>query len=366
LASDGIVTFDTHKILRKGFFVLYTQNFIEKVSNTQDTYIKSYVKKYNFIEFLKFLRPSVSYGLPFIFDTKKFNKLFGNDKTFSKFQDRLLNCGSYLTFRYYYRKDETKLHNANFCKADRLCPACAVRRAYKQQLKFMKSLKSNPELLNKRWYYIVIPVKHTKTESLELVYNRLNRVRKSITHSMRNNRGFWGQFDGGMGSIEVTKTRNGWNVHMNLIVCSEVDIPVQEIITKDKKGNYKKNYISDALKSFLMKVGEGSYIHNISKLDFSSVELIRDNLVEVLKYSLKFSSLRKQDLLIVYLEFYRKQLFFTFGVMRGLNLEDVELEGDEIVDDEFVEVIYRRVGLAYEKEFEKIKGVKDELQSFGL
>jgi len=175
---------------------------------------------------------------------------------------------------------------------------------------------------------------------------------------MYYNKGFWGQFDGGMGSIEVTKTRNGWNVHMNLIVCSEVDIPVQEIITKDKKGNYKKNYISDALKSFLMKVGEGSYVHNISKLDFSSEELIRDNLVEVLKYSLKFSSLRKQDLLIVYLEFYRKQLFFTFGAMRGLNLEDVELEGDEIVDDEFVEVIYRRAGFTYEKEFEKIfKGV---------
>ena len=36
-------------------------------------------------------------------------------------------------------------------------------------------------------------------------------------------------------------------------------------------------------------------------------------------------------------------MFFTFGNIRKLKLEKVKFDGDDVIDDEFVELIYRRV-----------------------
>ena len=346
----------------------YSVKFEEKISKTQDIFYSSYQKKHQFIALLDNLQDKENLhnlGL----DHTHFFEVFGSGKRFENFKKRLNDCGSYLTFRYYHKKDETKLHSANFCKADKLCPACAVRRAYKQQQKFLKAWNKEKDLQSKNWYYIVIPVKHTFDETIEEVYNRLDRVRKSILQSIRDKRkgkgwGFWGQFDGGMGSIEVTKTYNGWNVHLNLLVSTDKEIELKEIITKGKNGKYKKNYINEDLMKHLEKVGDGSYIHNISKIDTSDIENLKANLVEVLKYSLKFSSLSSLDLVEVYMKFYRKRLFFTFGNMWGLKLDDVELEGDEVIDDEFIEVIYKRVYGGYEKVSEELKREEKKSNNF--
>ncbi len=333
---------------RKGFALCAECNYNTKIEKALKTFKKSYNNRNNFIHTVNFLKDKNLYELGFTEkENKQFDKLFKDEKKFSNFQKRLNDCGSYLEFRYYHRKDEVKLHNANFCKADKLCPACAIRRAYKQQQKFISAFNSSKSLSSKNWYYIVIPVQHTIKDKIEDVYNRLDKVRKSILKAIRNNKagrksGFWGQFAGGMGSIEVTKSNNGWNVHLNLLVCTDNEIDLKQKISFDVYGNVKTNYINEDLKEHLIKVTNGSYIHNISKIDTSSEDSLKSNLVEVLKYSLKFSSLTSVDLLRVYLSFYRKRLFFTFGNLWGLKLEDVELEGDEIIDDEFLELIYSR------------------------
>lgn len=324
----------------------FSKNFTEKVNRTQEVFYKSYLKKYSFVAFLDFLH-SESNLEKFGLDRTHFFKVFGTGIKFENFKSRLIECGSFLSFRYYYRRDETKLHDANFCRADKLCSACAVRRAYKQQQKFLKAWGREKDLRSKNWYYIVIPVKHSFGEAIEVVYDRLDRVRKSILKAVRNSKsgrkaGFWGQFDGGMGSIEVTRTYNGWNVHLNLLVSTSSEIELKQIITKGRKG-YKENYINEDLMKHLERVGDGSYVHNISKIDTSNEESLRASLVEVLKYSLKFSSLSVLDLIEVYMKLYRKRLFFTFGNMWGLKLDEVELEGDDVVDNEFIEVIYNRV-----------------------
>jgi len=342
-----------------------SNNFTEKVKKTQDVFYNSYQKKHQFIAVLNYLQKRENLQTLDINHTHFF-EVFGSGKRYENFKKRLTDCGSYLTFRYYHKKDVTRLHNANFCKADKLCPACAVRRAYKQQQKFLKAWNKEKDLQSKNWYYIVIPVKHSTDETIEEVYNRLDRVRKSILKAIRNNKagkkaGFWGQFDGGMGSIELTKTYNGWNVHLNLLVCSDDDIELEKITTKDKFGNCKINYINNQLIKHLKKVADGSFIHNISKIDISSEDELKSNLVEVMKYSLKFSSLSILDLVEVYMKLYRKRLFFTFGNLWGLKLDDVELEGDDLVDDEFVEVMYRRVFGGYEKVSEELK--KEEKKS---
>lgn len=67
-----------------------------------------------------------------------------------------------------------------------MCPACAVRRAYKQQLKFISILDSDADLRDLDWYYIVLPVKHNKSESYETVFNRLNGLKTKINMAIRN------------------------------------------------------------------------------------------------------------------------------------------------------------------------------------
>jgi hypothetical protein len=56
----------------------------------------------------------------------------------------------------------------------------------------------------------------------------------------------------------------------------------------------------------------------------------------------------------VYYKFYRKRLFFTFGTLRGLDLEsvdDVSL-GDDIKDtEEFLRIIYQKVKNSYELKY---------------
>ena len=306
----------------------------------------------------------------------KQSKKFKLDMT-TAFQSRdfwksLDDCGSWVEFRYYNKIDTLKVQNANFCKRDKLCPACAIRRAYKQQLKFMEILQSKRELIDLDWFYIVVPVRHSVNESYDVVFNRVESVRKKITMSMRDaKRGkgnnFWSVFNGGMYSTETTKTPNGWNIHLNLIINAP----------KGTKITLNRHNQAQELEEWLKVYAEGSYVHNIQQIrerphressrndneekrDEATTEralgedkrvpgqeektqALRDGIVEVLKYSLKFSSLSSFDLLEVYIRTYRKRLFGTFGNMRGVGLENVDLSGNLELDSEFIELIYRRI-----------------------
>ncbi len=315
----------------------------QKLIKTQDIFLQSYRKKKSFFKFLdKLYKNNTSLDV-------NFYSVFGDSKKYSKNRNIWLECGSFLVFNYFYNQEVLKLETANFCKKDKICPACAVRRAYKQQNKFLNILYSNPGLLKNDWYYIVIPVKHTKEDSLLQVFNKISSIRKSISKAIRKAKygkksGVWGLFLGGMGSVEITKTVNGWNVHLNLLLNASNGSNLRLKDVRNRKGQV--SYQNEKIRQFLLRNFE-SQMHNISKLDFSTEDLIKSNLVEVLKYSLKFSSLDNENLLEVCLKLHNRQLFFTFGNLRGLKIEDVDLEGDEVVDDEFIQLIYQRANNQY-------------------
>ena len=257
----------------------------------------------------------------------------------------LHDCGSFLTFRYYERVDETKLFNANFCKRDKLCVACAVRRAYKQQSKFISIIESELDLLNRDWYYIVIPIKHNSKETFEEVFSKIDSLKKKMTQQMRDGRkgkstGFFSKFSGGMYSIETTKTKNGWNVHINLLVNAQkgTKIGLNRVLNRRKQESFQ----NEELRDFLLRNFD-SQMHNIAPLNFKDIDLVKAALVEVLKYSLKFSSLSASDLLEVFVKTRRKRLFGTFGNLWGKGIEEVELEGDDEPDNDYIELIFRRV-----------------------
>lgn len=331
----------------------YSINCQKKLRKTFDIYLNSLSRKEEFIACYDRHKEYFAEGKTFPFTFDDFYMSFRAKNFFKDLED----CGSWLEFRWYKKSDVTKLHTANFCKRDKLCPACAVRRAYKQQVKFMKILQLNPSLQNKDWYFVVIPVKHCNSDNYETVFERLNDIRKKIIQSLNDGRkgkseNIWTSFGGGMYSIETTKSKNGWNVHMNLLLNAPKGSKINLRAVKNRRGQV--SYQNPFIREFLMKYAD-SQMHNISKVEDNTK--LRDDLVEVLKYSLKFSSLSNQDLLEVFIKTRKKRLFGVFGNMYGCGIDDVEFDGDDIVDDEFFELIFNRTDFGYKLQKETLKAV---------
>jgi len=339
--------------------VLLTPTQVDFIKKVHNHYFKTDIKKRD----LYFVWDKIPD------DLKVDGKVFKTIEHFEDIKKRVLDCGVFTEYRASTSDDRIKLVRANFCKKDKICMACAVGRAYNRQKKFMQSLNVFPyergeDLLSKYWYYVVTPVWHDKSESLSVVYDRVDKLRKSVLMQMRDGRrgkskGFWSKFKGGMGSIEITYSVKGWNVHINWLVYTDNRIQLKEVNTKKLDSNYnfkgyKVTFVNDELAKFMDNFhfkavsckDREMTIHSINELDFSSREAIRKHLLEVFKYSLKFSSLNPAQLIEVYYKLYRKRLFFTFGTLRGLDLEAVDdvTFGDDIKDNEdFIRLIYERL-----------------------
>jgi hypothetical protein len=332
-----------------------SSNARDKIKKDISVYLDSYEKKQSLKSFYDLYseRALTDNNLPFSYDD-----LYSSFRAKNFWKD-LNDCGSWLEFRWYKRSDKTKLHSANFCKRDKLCVACAVRRAYKQQTKFLQIIEEDSKLLDRDWYYIVLPVKHDKTEPLEVVLDRVADLRKKISTFMRDSRkgkhrSFWSNFEGGMFAQEVTKTKNGWNVHLNLLLNAPRLVEDGAILSPDRtrsggiklkevrNRNGQISHQNEELRQFMIKHFD-SQMHDIQKLDFSDQESLRGALVEILKYALKFSSLSYRDLIEVFIKTKKKRLFGTFGNLWGKGIETVDLDKDDIVPgDDFIELIFTR------------------------
>ena len=139
-------------------------------------------------------------------------------------------------------------------------------------------------------------------------------------------------------SIETTYSQNGWNVHVNILACSSIEFDYDLVEKIDKNG--KKSFHSLEL-SLEWEKYTGSFIHNISRLSFDTPEAIRKNLLEIFKYSVKFSELTSERLYDFYSFVCTKRLLGAMGCFYGLNL-DVHLKGDNEPDTEFIEYLYQR------------------------
>lgn len=248
---------------------------------------------------------------------------------------RVHNCGSWLHFRNWVNLDESKLLKADFCHKDKICPACAGRRAIKQVKKVFGQLQSTPDLLEGYWYYTVLTVKHSIEEDFMTVFNRLQKGIKGINQAIRNEaRGkatdnYFAQFDGIMYSIEETYTKNGWNIHVNMLCHSTK--PLLGLIKKPKKDNKKRvsYWHPDAVETW--KNLTDSINVSISPVNVKDDEALLADLSEIFKYSLKFQDLSPDEMLIAYRSLYRRRLLGSMGTLRALKTE-VDLNGQDEED----------------------------------
>ncbi|MBD3842998.1 MAG: hypothetical protein IE909_14185, partial [Campylobacterales bacterium] len=140
----------------------------------------------------------------------------------------------------------------------------------------------------------------------------------------------------------------------NLIINAPIGSKLPLKAIRNRKGQV--SYQNAEITQFLMANAD-SKMHNISKIENN--EDMRGHLVEVLKYSLKFSSLTNQQLLEVFIKTRRKRLFGSFGNMYGKDLENVKLDDDEKLDEEFLELIFKRGLFGYELTSELLKNIID-------
>jgi hypothetical protein len=101
--------------------------------------------------------------------------------------------------------------------------------------RFEEGIKVNG-LYSKKWYYIVLTIKHSKDDSLDDLMIKLMEAKDKLARNYRNakrdtqkNKSFFHYFDGMVISIEIAhKGSNGWHPHINILACSGYDIPIEK------------------------------------------------------------------------------------------------------------------------------------------
>lgn len=74
-------------------------------------------------------------------------------------KQRMRDCCNMVAFRRYLETGDVQLVSSNFCKYDRICIACATKRAMRMIKKFSQGMAQN-NLYEKKWYYIVLTISH--------------------------------------------------------------------------------------------------------------------------------------------------------------------------------------------------------------
>ena len=237
-------------------------------------------------------------------------------------KQRIRECCNMIAFRRYLETWNIQLVSSNFCKYDRICIACATKRAMRMIKKFKEWIKAH-NLYEKQRYYIVLTINHKRWDALSELMNRLmlykSRLARIYRNSKRNNqrsKSFFAQFDGMVVSIEIAhKGKNGWHPHINILACSNNNIPTE---TKFTRG-YTNSQLLDERKKI---TDWTSYIHNIRKIEVMRDHFSRSGIGEVFKYVIKFSDLTIEQLAEVMVQQDKNQyrFFATYGIFRGWKL----------------------------------------------
>jgi len=251
---------------------------------------------------------------------------------------RIRECCNQVSFRRYLETGDVQLVWANFCKYDRICIACATKRAMRMIKKFKQGIEDH-NLYNKKRYYIVLTINHKKEDTLSDLMDRLMLYKERLARAYRNSKrdwqktkSFFNQFDGMVISIEVAhKWPSGRHPHINILACSDTDIPTEK--------KYIRGETNPILQNERKTMTDGtSYVHNIRKITTKTDHFTRSGIGEVFKYAIKFSDLKVWQLAeVMNIQHNRKYHFFaTYGLFRGWNLWEAKSSKSERTEAVFL------------------------------
>ena len=238
-------------------------------------------------------------------------------------------CGSLLTFRNFYTVEQLRLHSAKFCRKHLLCPLCSIRRASRSLQSFIPKLEtvlaSDPSLSP---YLVTLTVKNG-SDLRERFRHIVSSISK-MTHARRNSGRYRHPFvemakaEGGLYSIEFKRGKNSglWHPHVHMVwLCR--DAPDARLLSEEWRKFTGDSFIVDSR-------------------PFDSHKPMATNLMEVLKYALKFSEMTVEDNWEAFEALTGRRLFSSFGALYGLQLPD-ELNDplEDMQDLPYIDLLYR-------------------------
>ena len=246
--------------------------------------------------------------------------------------DRLYACGSYLRFRYYLSHQQTRLIESRSCDVALLCPLCAIRRSARLLRRYLERCTYLASAHD--FYLVTLTVKNGP--DLTERYTHLLSSWKRITQRAKKGYGAFATASGAFGSIEVTKSGHGWHPHMHMVWA----IPKGMSLLRWGKG-------SQLSKDWMAATGDSCIVHaerigaagGIPLGCAGGADPLVSALCEVLKYSLKFSSLSLSDNLEAYWMLKGKRLTRAYGCFWGLEIPDEPLD-DSQLDGPFLEWLF--------------------------
>lgn len=248
-----------------------------------------------------------------------------------KIRPRIVQCGDYLSFKQYYTVGKVRLAAANFCMAHLLCPLCAIRRGSKTLEAYVKRFEiikaENPTL---KLSMLTLTVKNGDdlTERFTHLKKSLKTMMERRRKTLSGARGWHSEFAkiaGLVGSIEITKdgaldgSSSGWHPHVHIMVLH------------DERFDYKE------LQAEWLKITGDSHVLNVTAAKHPNDPA--QDFLEVFKYALKFSDLTPAQNLEAYEVMNGKNLLFSAGLFRGVEIPESML--DEDLDDlPYIELFY--------------------------
>lgn len=247
--------------------------------------------------------------------------LFSNEKI-----QRIANCGQNSVFQKIAWKEDAKLARAHFCHYHYLCRSCANARSIKQIQQLRYYIEQNHlQLMNR--YYVVLTIKHEKTDTLDDLMEKLLRHRQKLSKRAANSRresqktkSVFGRFIGMISVVEVTWTDSAWrHPHINLFGYMEDEL---EIIER-KNRRWQTRYVNQEMETEWEEITGDSYIINVNPIDsLWESYFSKTGTWEVFKYTLKLHDLPidKRLAFVEYMERNKKQrLMVKHWTFRWLN-----------------------------------------------
>lgn len=240
--------------------------------------------------------------------------------------DRLYECGSFLRFRHYLERQETRLVESRSCDVALLCPLCAIRRGGRMLRRYHDRIERLAATFD--FYTLTLTVKNG--ENLGERFQHLRQARKKLWERARKGYGALASMVGALWTVEFTKGKDGsWHPHIHAIVA----IPKGAPVPRYGEGTQ--------LRDDWLDVTGDSFIVHTRPIEGSEGDRI-SALCESLKYALKFSTLTLADNLDAYFALKGKRLLASSGVFYGV--PDDDALDDEPLDEPFIELLYRYAG----------------------
>lgn len=229
-------------------------------------------------------------------------------------------CGAWLRFRHYYTVGQHKLTGGNFCQKPMVCGLCAILRGSRLLASYLARFQLvrviNPNL---RPVLVTVSVRNGPDlrerlshlrESLKTLHARRHRPNQpSVMHGVH----------GGVFSVEVTETGNGWHPHAHAIWMVDES---HEAFTDSRAWALQK------LSPEWQRITDDSYIVDARPLTPTAEENpYAAGFCEVFKYAVKPAELGRDRLLEALPVMLGQRLVGAFGCFFGIK------EPEKLTDD---------------------------------